>query len=178
MGSLRHLYRWNFVAKQIGWKRAPSIDLPPTASNRAPLVARRHAYRLQWCETGGTLQDLRYPCRRRSPGTAFVREKRARSKLVERRKRANVRRIADGRPEVGENHVVGSENARPDPVGGLTGNLLPALVTGWPLRSSPQRRQPEINAFGFVYAKVAPAGRQDGNPWLHDLVAGQQIHRF
>src|SRR5438445_12580623 len=29
MGSLRHLYRWNFVAKQIGWKRAPSIDLPP-----------------------------------------------------------------------------------------------------------------------------------------------------
>src|SRR5947208_12234262 len=46
MGSLRHLYRWNFVAKQIGWKRAPSIDLPPAASNRAPLVARRHAHRV------------------------------------------------------------------------------------------------------------------------------------
>ena len=67
---------------------------------------------------------------------------------------------------------------RPDPGRGLTGNLLPALVTGWPLRSSPQRRQPEINAFGSVYAKVAPACRQDGNPWLHDLVTGQQIHRL
>src|SRR6184192_2277217 len=148
MGSLRRLYRWHFVAKQIGWKRAPSIDLPPTASNRAPLVGRRH-----------------------SPGATLVRGERTGSNLVQRWKRAHVRSIADGRPEVGEGHVVGSEEACPDAGRGLTGNLLPALVTGWPLRSSSQRRQPEIAAFGSVYAKVAPAGRQDGNPWLHDLVA-------
>src|SRR5205807_9605044 len=125
MGSLRHLYRWNFVAKQIGWKRAPSIDLPPTASNRAPLVARRHAYRLQWCETGGTLQDLRYPCRRRSPGATLVRAERTGSNLVQRWKRAHVRSIADGRPEVGEGHDVGSEEACPDASRGLTAALMP-----------------------------------------------------
>src|SRR5438552_8164306 len=84
MGSLRHLYRWNFVAKQIGRKRAPSIDLPPAASNRAPLVARRHAHRVQRCETGGALQDLRYPCRRWSPGATLVRRERTGSNLVKR----------------------------------------------------------------------------------------------
>src|SRR5438045_2777163 len=125
MGNLRHLYRWNFVAKQIGWKRAPSIDLPPTASNRAPLVARRHAYRLQWCETGGTLQDLRYPCRRRSPGATLVRGERTGSNLVQRWKRAHVRSIADGRPKSAKVMLLDLKKHALTQVGGSQGICCP-----------------------------------------------------
>src|SRR5947207_6731866 len=179
MGSLRHLYRRNVVEKQIRWKCRPAVDLSPAPGLRAALVARRHAHRIRWFETGRAYRDLCDSWRWRPPGATHVRGKRPGSILVKRWKCAHVRSIPGNGPGIREDHVVGSEDTCPDAGRRLTGNLLPSLVSGWPLRSSAERRRlSEIDAVGFVYATVAPVGRQDGSPWLLDLVAGQQIHRL
>src|ERR1700758_3936418 len=138
MGRIRHLLRWDLVAKQTRWKRAPPVDLPSAASNCPPLVARWHAHRVQRSKTGGALPDLCRPGRGWSPGATHVWGKRTGSNLVKRWKCAHVRNIADQRQSrIGKNNAVGPQEQGFDPGCRLTRNLLPSMVSGWTLRGCP-----------------------------------------